>query len=155
MAVNRFAPHVVVLSEDEAIRSLVNGSVLGLDTLQIKVETAGKGWRKLVEQANERRAYLDRYEGARLVLVMDFDQEPDRRESVMRAIDDAIAPRVFVFGPLVEAENVKRRFGGSFEAIGALLAEEFVSAHYDRWNDRLIVHNVGELERLRELCKQL
>lgn len=152
MSVNRYLPHVLVLPEDDANRQIANGFLLdtSLRPRSIQVVPEAGGWLRLIEsfQADEADEML-RNENRFMVLLIDLDGKADRVEEVRRGIPAQLTDRVFILGTLTEPEALRRDFG-AYESIGKGMARDCREGTDTVWNHKLLRHNAGELERLRE-----
>ena len=80
---------------------------------------------------------------------IDFDEDAKRRQSVQAKIPADLQERVFVIGVWSEPERLKTQIG-SYERIGAALAEDCFRDTNTTWSHPLLEHNTAELVRLRE-----
>jgi hypothetical protein len=152
---NKYQPHVVVLVEDEANRYIVNGFQRGAGVRQRAIEVLPEagGWTHVRDQfARELVPYLRAYPMALALLLVDFDQDGDRKAQVLGALDPALADRVFVVGTWSEPEALRRELG-RFERIGELLFEDCVAGTTKAWDHPLLRHNASELERLNRVVR--
>lgn len=87
MSVNRRRPHLFILPEDDANRQLANGFLLEAAAAQMRVLHEAGGWNAVVENfvANH-IADLRRYAQRCLVLLLDCDNNPARRDDIVRKI---------------------------------------------------------------------
>jgi hypothetical protein len=83
-----------------------------------------------------------------MVLLIDFDGNQDRLNAVRAAIPDRLQDRVFVLGAWSEPEDLRLDLG-SYETIGKAMARDCRNDTEETWAHRLLRHNAGELERLR------
>lgn len=154
MSVNKFSLHVLILPEDDANRQIANGFVLALSPLggrQVQVLPVAGGWREVLRQFSEEHVRpMEKWNERRLILVLDFDGDDQRRETVEKTIPPQIKDRVFVLGTLTEPEDLKRDGLGSYEQIGIRLCTECERASDGIWHHRLLSHNAQELKQLRE-----
>jgi len=149
---NRYAPHVLVLPEDDANRQIANGFVLNLENNRsIQVLPPSGGWRRVVEafcadQVREMRNYPER----RVILMIDFDRQfPDRFRCILERIPAELAARVFILGVLSEPEELNRELRHiGLEKIGEALAGDCSRNTYEVWGCPLLIHNQTELARL-------
>jgi hypothetical protein len=151
MSVNRYLPHVFVLPEDDANRQLAVGFLLGLSTAQAQVLTEAGGWTHVrddfaSDHVIEMRKYTERF----MVLLIDFDNAPDRLESVKSIIPEDLRNRVFVLGAKTEPEALKRAGLGTYERIGQAMANDCHNGTDVIWEHDLLRHNREELARLRQ-----
>jgi hypothetical protein len=154
MSVNRYQPHVFVLPEDEKDRQLANGFWLELDLIrqrQMQVLQVARGWPRVVELFKVNHIdEMRRYPEQRMVLLIDFDNQRDRFDTVWEEIPDDLRDRVFILGAQGEPEDLQRAGLGSPEAIGKALARDCREETDEIWGHDLLRHNARELDRLRE-----
>lgn len=112
------------------------------------------GWRKVLEEFRSVHvSLLDKYPFRFLVLLIDFDNHLQERQSEIEAVRHRAPPtvrdRVFVLGALTEPEDLRNRLAKPLEDIGAELARECRSGGSATWSHPLLSHNKTELDRLR------
>lgn len=151
MAVNRHRPHLLVLPEDDATRSLAVG-FSDMATGQMQVLPPARGWPHVLETfEREYVTHLEKYRDAHIVLLIDFDDDyPDRLSDFQRCIPQVVADRVYVLGALTEAETLKREAGRKFGPLGSELARECQDRTQTLWNSPQLQHNQSELTRLMQ-----
>jgi len=149
MAVNRERPHLLVLPEDDATRSLADG-FSDMVTGAMQVLRPARGWLHVLEAfLREHAAHLRKYPGAHVVLLIDYDDDyPDRLSHFQNQIPADVADRVYVLGALTEAETLKREANQKFGPLGSELARECESQTPMLWLCPQLKHNQPELERL-------
>lgn len=152
MRVNRYAPHLLVLPEDEANAQIARGFQLHVSvnarTLQILNEAGG--WLRVLEQfESEHTTEMKRWSNRFLVLLFDINEDTYRRPTVEAKIPADLKDRVFLLGVWSEPERLKRDLG-SFEEIGEALAEDCFRSTSSNWSHELLEHNKGELVRMRD-----
>lgn len=151
--VNKHEPHVFVLPEDDANTRLANAFHKNVDWnryRQMQVLAEAGGWRRVLDLfKSEHVIEMDRNPKRFMVLLIDFDGQPDRLDLVKADIPPGLADRVFILGALSEPEALKATLG-SYETIGKALADECREDTYTTWADNLLRHNASELARLRE-----
>lgn len=151
MSVNAYEPHLIIVPEDDATRQLANGFEQEVNVgNSLQVLRPSRGWgRQLDERMRDYCEGLTRYPERRIVLLIDFDGNPDtRRDYVKSQIPEHLAHRVYVIGVSSEAEALKRHCNHkSFEAIGKDLARECSSQTHNLWKDELLSNNQMEIER--------
>ena len=91
---------------------------------------------------------MNRYPDRFMVLLIDFDNHPERLAEAKAEIPDHLAERVFVLGALTEPEGLKRAGLGSLEQIGLGLAKDCREGTDTLWQHPLLKHNDPELERM-------
>jgi len=152
MSVNKHLPHVYVLPEDDANRQLATGFRLDplLDYWKMRILGEAGGWKKVVDIfVKDHVPEMDRWGTRLMVLLIDFDRQEDRLNTVKAAIPERLKERVFVLGAWNEPEKLKPVFG-PYEKIGSQLAKDCREGTETTWSHDLLRHNAGELARLRE-----
>ena len=152
MSINRFADHVFILPEDDANRQLANGFLLNVHvTTQIHILKEVGGWARVRDCfASDHLGGMRRFGRRFMVLLVDFDNDINRREAIKATIPEDLVDRVFVLGAWGEPEELRRAGLGTFEEVGKALAEDCRSGSQGIWEHHLLQHNKDELERLRE-----
>jgi hypothetical protein len=153
MSANKYKPHVLLIPEDDADGKLAVGflSHYAVDYTAADIRAPAGGWSVVLDVfEKEYVPYLCRYQHARVVLLIDFDQNvDDRRSQCERRIPDDLKSRVFILGSMDEPEKLKSELGmSSLERIGYELAQDCLSADLRRWGHPHLSHNRPELERL-------
>ncbi len=153
MSANKYEPHLVVLPEDDANAALINGFLLfaGLNSRQIQVLPVAGGWQNALRVfLDEHIPKLRQYNQRRFVLVIDFDNDSNRRDIVLKQIPDEVRDRAFVLGVFSEPEQLRSALNRRFEDIGRTLSQECFENHHKLWAHQLLVHNQTELTRLNQ-----
>ncbi len=156
MSVNKFEPHLLVLPEDDANRQLVNGFITSpnLNIRAIQVLPVAAGWENAVRNfLNEEVQKLRTYNQRRFLLLIDFDEDLERRDEISTQIPEDVSERVFVLSVLSEPERLRVMLGMNYEKIGASLADECYRNERRFWTHKLLAHNETELVRLNESVK--
>jgi hypothetical protein len=151
---NRHRPHLRILPEDDATRSLAvgfNDRAAG----PIEVLKPVRGWLHVLERFEaDHLPYLRKYPAAHLVLLVDFDDDfPARAAYCQTKIPADVADRVFVLGPSTEAESLKKELGLKLGKIGENLAAECIDGSSQTWNCRQLAHNAGAVAQLVNCVK--
>jgi hypothetical protein len=153
MSVNKHIRHLLILPEDDANRQIANGFHLGLDqSVQRKVQVLGvaEGWREVLSRfERDHVAEMERNPNRSMVLLIDFDDDAARLDTVRDKIPERLRERVFVLGAQSEPESLKRAGLGSYEKIGQAIARDCRDNTETILNHALLQHNAGELSRLR------
>ncbi len=157
MSMNTYEPHVFVLPEDDANRQLADGFRLEVDRFQqMRVLRVARGWRRGLELFKSLHvAEMDRNSKRFMVLLLDFDDQPERLDLVKADIPPGLADRVFVLGARTEPEDLKKAKLGSYEAIGLAMAKDCREETGTIWAHPLLQHNASELARLREYVRPI
>ncbi len=151
MSTNRYAPHILVLPEDDANRQIANGFILNLTLNEraIQVLRPVGGWTKVVDEFKNVHAYeMQKYLQRRIVLIIDFDNQAQRLSSVKDEIPKELSDRVFILGVRSEPEDLKANLNKSFEGIGKSLSQECSDNTREVWGHDLLKHNETELDRM-------
>lgn len=153
MSVNRYQPHVFVLPEDDANVRLANGfhlQVAWSRHRQMQVLPMAGGWNEVLSLfRSEHVMEMDRCPARFMVLLIDFDSKEDRLNNAKAAIPERLADRVFVLGAWSKPEALKADLG-RYEKIGSDMAKDCRDGTERTWGHRLLQHNAGELDRLRQ-----
>jgi hypothetical protein len=156
---NRQLPHVLVLPEDDANRQIAFGFRLQLGWEvqdRIRVLPPAGGWLRVLEAfESEHFKTMERHANRFMVLLIDFDEQVGRLESVRKRIPRHIADRAFILGAWNEPEGLKSAGLGSYGSIGSDLAKECREDGYSVWSHELLRHNADELARLRERVRPI
>ncbi len=158
MSVNKNRPHLFVLPEDDANRSLANGFLLHpqLDLRSIQVLPNVGGWVKVRDQfESEHILPMERHKDRNMILLLDFDETANRLEEIAKVIPSHLRERVFVLGVWSEPEDLRKAGLGSFENVGSKLAEECENETRETWDHALLRHNRGELDRMIPRIKKI
>lgn len=154
MAVNRYRPHLLVLPEDDATRSLAVGFV-DATVGQMEVRRPARGWAHVREEfINSHVQELRRFKECHLVLLIDFDDDfTNRMSEFQKVIPIDIADRVYVLGALTEAETLKRDTEMKLGPLGQRLAKECEDGGFNLWACAQLQHNHPEVQRLNGTVK--
>lgn len=149
MAVNHYRPHLVVLSEDDATRSLAVG-FSDQATGQIDIRRPAGGWPSVLHQFQfTYLAHLRKYDKAHVLMLIDFDQQyPERWHHFQAHIPADVADRVYVLGAHDEAETLKNEQKMHLGPLGEQLARECREQKHVHWVCPQLKHNHPEVERL-------
>ncbi len=151
MSVNRYLPHLLVLPEDDADRQLANGFLLetSLVPRRLGVEPIEGGWHKVLDCfKNVHVQEMTTNPNRHMVLLIDFDEQPDRLTTAKDSVPDHLTERVFILGVWSEPEKLKRMWK-SYEEIGQALAKDCCDGTNETWGHELLKHNAGEVARLK------
>ncbi len=151
MSVNKYAPHVVVLPEDDANRQIVNGFLLNpsLNIRAIQVLPSAGGWTKVRDSfANVHLHEMERLDNRFMILLVDFDNQDSRLKEVAKAIPSILADRVLIVGALSEPEDLKKAGLGNFEKIGKDISDDCLIQSGKIWGHELLRHTITEICRM-------
>jgi len=151
---NRYAPHVYIIPEDDCDRQLANGFILHdqLKAPRVQVREPAGGWSEVLKTFQTEYIHLLRadqpgHEGY-VVMLIDFDGHyDDRRKEFEEAIPVDLKERVFVVGSKVTPEALKNELAENYERIGLLLADDCFGGTETMWNHDHLKHN--DPDRLR------
>lgn len=157
MSTNKYLPHVLVLPEDDANREIANGFHLHVENYQqMQVLPIAGGWGRLLDEFTSTHVReMGRFPKRYMVLLLDFDDAPNRLEQVKNRIPSDLVGRVVILGAQTNPEDLKRAGLGTFEHIGSALAIECRDGHDEIWRHPLVRHNASELKRLRDDIRQI
>ena len=156
MRVNKYVKLVLVLPEDDANSEIANGflSYHAIDPRAIQVLPCVGGWSKVRDAfLSDHVAEMQRYPNRYMVLLVDFDNEPNRFNQMTKDTPGNLTDRVFVIGVLSHPEELPRAELGSKEEVGTKLASECYDETRDAWNHDLLRHNDNELGRMTTLLR--
>lgn len=94
--VNKARPHVFVLPEDDANRQLANGFHLGASsTRQFWVSNVAGGWNEVLNHfVLDHISDMERHNQRFMILLIDFDDQPDRLRQAKVHIPEPLIDRV-------------------------------------------------------------
>jgi hypothetical protein len=143
-----------VLPEDDANRQLANAFHLQIDWDRqrwMQVLPVAGGWHEVLGLfVSDHIRQMEHWPSRFMILLIDFDNDPQRLARASQRVPDHLRERVFILGVLSEPENLKAALRQSFEEIGSELAEDCRSDAGEKWGHNLLKHNGPELNRLRQ-----
>jgi hypothetical protein len=149
---NRYAPHVYIIPEDDRDRQIADGFVLHdqVDYRRIQVVPPAGGWAKVLETfRDEYVAKLRQYPDAHVVMLIDFDDRVGTRKADFeKEIPAELQSRVFVVGSKHNPETLKKALMINFEEIGKSLAHDCYAGTAEHWDHEQLQHNEAERQRL-------
>lgn len=151
---NRYAPHVYVIPEDDANRQIADGFALHprVKESRIQIVPPAGGWSKVL--ATFRDEYVPKlrdFPNAHVVMLIDYDGQVEKRErDFEREIPVELTARVFVIGTKHTPETLKREVRKSFEEIGKSLAGDCDRIAKALWSHEQLRHNDRARVRLVE-----
>jgi len=159
MSADLYAPHLLVIPEDDANRHIVNGFMkhMSIKFRQIQIEAVANGWSKALKVFSEThirsmRKYAQRY----VLILIDSDGRKDRIARAKRGIPPDLADRVFIMGSLTTPEKLAATLGMSREQIGEAIANECRDRRCEIWSNALLAHNLPEWRRMQDsVCPAL
>lgn len=156
---NRYAPHVYVIPEDDSDRQIADGFVNHdqVKAPRIQVMPPAGGWRYVLQTfVNEYVRRLREDPQGHVVMLIDYDGfYNDRRAEFEQAIPDELRPRVFVVGALQTPEILKGELGKTFEEIGMSLADDCYGGTQSVWGHEQLKHNAVDRDRLVAIVKPI
>lgn len=150
---NKHVPHVLVLPEDDANRQLALGFILDheVDHRRIKILEVAGGWNVVLERFNQNHVHnMERNPNPFMVLLIDFDEDPNRLQVAMNNIPETLRERVFILGVWNFPERLRTELGEDYETIGKSLARDCRDNTDKTWSHSLLAHNASELEKMRK-----
>ncbi|MDL5054042.1 hypothetical protein QQ056_10870 [Oscillatoria laete-virens NRMC-F 0139] len=158
MSINKYLPHLLVLPEDEANSDIANGFLLHpkLNLRSIQVLPYVGGWKAVLEKFIKSFApTMRQYPERKIVLLIDFDEQDNRRDYINQQIPDDLKDRVFVIGVFSNPEELKNSLKMSLEEIGETISTDCFDNTEGLWNHNLLEHNKTELDRMIPSVKPL
>lgn len=156
---NRYAPHLYIIPEDDCDRQLADGFVLHdqVKSNRVQVMPPAGGWSEVHRTfAKEYIGRLRQYRMGHVVMLIDFDGSyVDRRKVLEEMIPQDLKERVFVVGSKVTPEDLKKELGKNFEQIGRSLADDCVSGTEVTWSHDHLKHNNPDRLRLAKIVKPI
>jgi hypothetical protein len=150
---NKYLPHVHVIPEDDANRQIALSLLLelGLNPNRYQVFPPARGWSHVIKSFElDHVANMDRFPEQFIILLIDFDEDTSRLEYAKSRIPPNLADRVFILGAWSQPEDLKKQFG-SFDNIGAALAQDCQKQTSAIWSHPLLQINATELDRIQTL----
>lgn len=158
MSVNKYIPHVIVIPEDDANSNIANGFLLheNLSLRAIQVMPAAGGWPKVkdsfgTDHVPEMRKNSNRH----VVLLVDFDQQDSRLETMKDVVPQDLSDRVFIVGVWSEPEDLRTSRLGSMETVGTRIADECDKNSESLLSHDLFRHNAREASRMSKALKPI
>jgi hypothetical protein len=115
------------------------------------------GWCSVIDKLEKNHIDgLKRYNDRHLIMLVDFDQNKERRAAFEKSIPKDLKNRVFILGTWKEPEDLRRELG-DFERIGRNLAEACLEPDIQNnpWNHELLQCNAEELRRMMGIIKPI
>lgn len=113
------------------------------------------GWNEVLDIFESRHvAEMDRLPSRLMVLLIDLDGHIGRLTAAQNRIPLRLRDRVFVIGVLTQPEELKPGLG-SYETIGAALAEDCREDQSITWGHARLRHNADEVQRLSPTVRPL
>jgi hypothetical protein len=151
---NKYAPHVYVIPEDDANRQIADGFVLHprVKDMRIQVVPPAGGWPKVLKTfRDEYVPKLRAQPNTHVVILIDFDDQVEKRKADFeQEIPADFKARVFVMGSKHTPEILKKEAKRSLEDIGKSLADECDTGILALWGHEQLSHNDADRERLIE-----
>lgn len=153
MSANRHMPHIMILPEDDANASIATGFLLEVPAAnlrKIQILNEAGGWSAVIDRfcKNEAPA-MRKFDQRAMILLLDFDNDPNRSAKIRQRIPPDLIDRVFLLGVHSEPEALKRDLGQNFEQLGSSMARDCQSDQPGIWQHPLLEHNLGEIARIK------
>jgi hypothetical protein len=149
MSVNRERPYLLILPEDRRNHQIATGFQIEFGRRQLQVLPVAGGW------ARVRDDFIDDYVGTMktypesfILLLVDFDDQPSRRDAIRNRIAENLRDRVFIIGTLSKPERLSAAIRSSYENIGRSIAKDCRQGNRDTFSHPLLLHNISEVDRL-------
>jgi hypothetical protein len=159
--INRFQDHLLIIPEDDANRQIAIGFLTSYHlpasgARRIEVRDPAGGWGKVFDDFDEIHVHeMEKYPHRYMVLLIDFDGQPNRRAEVRGRIPPEIIDRVFILGTRSNPESLRREVKLSFERIGEELAKDCSNNSNAIWGHALLQDNLEDVIRLREHVRSI
>lgn len=156
MSLNRFSPHLLILTEDNANRAIVNGFLMDERIHQRRVQAlnASGGWIKVKEKfLQDYYPSMERYHHRHVLLVIDSDGDANRIPAMLEDIPETVRSRTFIIGTLETPERLASLVKEKAENIGRRLAQDCVENTTATWSHSHLQHNSDELQRLNAVVR--
>jgi hypothetical protein len=162
MSANNYLPHLLVLPEDDANRQILVGfrNHHAVNFRKMDVQNIAGGWLVAVDSVvDEHVRHMRKYPGRHVLLVVDFDGHPDRREQITSRVPADLHDRFYILGCSDEPERLLASMGiraeerSKLETLGRLLASDCDHNTNETWEHEMLAHNAVELERLKSNVK--
>lgn len=154
---NKYAPHVYVIPEDDRDRQIADGFVLHhqVKDTRIQVVPPAGGWPNVLKTfRDEYIPKLRDYRDAHVIMVIDFDNQVEKRKADFeQEIPEEFKVRVFVIGPKHTPETLKNELKKSFEEIGTSLADDCGADTTALGGHEQLNHNDADRQRLVQAVK--
>ena len=151
MSINKYDNFLIIETEDDANRQILNGFMkgVGLNIRKIQLSNHCSGWSSVINKFESKMiSYLNEYQKGYVIMVIDFDDHYDERKRMIEEkIPSNLYNRVFVLGAKKEPEDLKRNLGLNYEAIGEKMADGFLDNNHQLWECEDLKHNLEELHR--------
>ncbi len=155
---NKYAPHLYVIPEDDADRQIALGFVdyHKVDDRRIQVMPPAGGWSNVIRIFTvEYVQKLRNCPQAHVVMLIDFDGHiSERRAEFEHDIPADLRMRVFVVGSKDNPESLKKGLRSSFEEIGTALAHDCDARTTAVWDHEQLQHNDAERQRLFDTVRR-
>lgn len=151
MSINKYQSHLYIIPEDDANRQVIQGfrQHSFVESGNVNIRAPAGGWTKVVDVfVEEYVPLLRKWPNAHVLLVVDFDNMPNRRQTIGNSIPADLVDRVFLVGSLETPERLRSLIGILPEALGRKIAEECYDNTHSTWAHAHLLHNIPELNRL-------
>jgi hypothetical protein len=86
-----------------------------------------------------------------MILLIDFDGNTNRLQTMRSEIPGDLTDRVFILGALTTPEALRQSRAVDYETIGRSMADDCRNGTQEIWSHDLLRHNEAELTRLRSI----
>lgn len=158
MNYNKYKPYLLILAEDGAVLNIVDGALEAIEVREaanVKKERFLRGWSKVESRMPEYHKLLTQYPLGYLLIVIDFDEDPNRSEKVEEWIPEDVKQRCFILSCSDEPEELKREVRLPYDEIGEALVKDCPEAVDEIWNTPQLSHNSDELQRFLDCCRDI
>ena len=160
MSTNDYRPHIHIIPEDRANEEIANVFIKSLSSnnRSVRVLRPQGGWKKVRDWLDhDRLTKMRSGKGMNriLILLIDFDGDPDRLQNFKNNIPDGLIERIFVLGSESNPEKLRTALGITFESIGQRLAKECDEDDYDIWDHALLKGSRQEINRMGSNIKEI
>lgn len=156
---NKYLPHLLVIPEDDANRQIITGFMNhnDIDHRRIHVEPVAGGWKKALEVFKDAHVTpMGSFDKRHVLILIDFDNHPERLNKAAEYIPGPLRDRVFVLGCLDEPETIRKATGLTKEQLGEALAGDCMDGSGGLWQNPILAHNQAELARMKQaICSDL
>ena len=142
----------MIIPEDDANRQIASGFELEVPNgRHIQVLPEAGGWTNVFNDfLQNHQLAMNKYSMRHIVLLLDFDNQSDRRMSIEEKLAPTLRHRVYLLGVRSEPEALVQAGFGSLEAIGRRLGADCRNGLWgELWRNELLSDNAVEFERLK------
>jgi hypothetical protein len=155
---NKYKPHVRLIPEDDANRQIAIGFInhWAVSATVVDIRGPAGGWPRVLDIfESEYLPDLRKFPNAHVVMLIDFDEDVERREQFEQKIPRDVKERVFVIVSKYNPEILRRELKLAFDIIGSELAQECHKEEFKLWQHEHLIHNSSELQRMMAVVKPI